>query len=272
LNTTSGIASSTTLSLISSSTVAFGTSITFSAKVDSAAGPPADGEIVTFKNGAANVTLGTSPLSKGTASFTSTAIPAGSYSIVASYPGGSGFWSSVSSPPQVLNMQDFKLAASPATVTVSTGQSGSTTITVTTFGNLNAQTLTNWNCSGLPSASSCSFGSVNTKNQISLKINTTAAADLQPLFEHHGQLFYALLLSGFLGMVSATRRRPRFHATRVLAWIVLLCLPGLWVACGGGSSVGNGGHGGTPTGSSTVTINATSGSLEHSTTIALKVQ
>jgi Bacterial Ig-like domain (group 3)/FG-GAP-like repeat len=273
LNTNTGTASSTTLTPLSASKVSFGTNITFTANVESPAGPPPDGATVTFKNAAANVALGTGPLSKGTAIFTSSTISAGSYSVIASYPGGPSFWSSISSPPQVLNVQDFKLGASPATVTVSPGQSGSTTITVTTFGNLNAQTLTKWNCSGLPSASSCSFGSVNTKNQISLKINTTAAADLhRPLFQHHGQLFYALLLPGFLGMVSATRRRPRVHAKRALAWIVLLCLPGFWVACGGGSSGGDGGHGGTPMGSSTVTINANSGSLEHSTTITLNVQ
>jgi hypothetical protein len=190
LNTSPGTASYTALSPVSPGTVTFGTSVTLTANVSSAAGTPPDGKIVTFKNAASNVTLGTGSLSRGSATFTSSAIPAGSYSVVASYPGGSGYWSSVSSPPRVLNVQDFNLAANPTAVTISAaGQHASTTITVTTYGNLKAQTLSKWSCSGLPSASSCSFGSVNTKNQISLEINTTAAADLHwPRFQHPGAL------------------------------------------------------------------------------------
>lgn len=78
-------------------------------------------------------------------------------------------------------------------------------------------------------------------------------------------------------MVFVTGSRSRTRSLRLVAFILLLGLLMSWVACGGGSSNGGGGSGGggswgTPTGSSTVTISATSGSLQHSTTITLNVQ
>jgi hypothetical protein len=42
---------------------------------------------------------------------------------------------------------------------------------------------------------------------VSLNIPTTGASALRsPLFKHHQQLFYAILLPGFLGMVSMAGR------------------------------------------------------------------
>ena len=266
-----GNASTTTLTT-SSSTVAVGTSITLTAKVSSAAGTPPDGETVTFKD--ATGTLGTGPLSKGKAIFTSKTILAGAYSVVASYPGDATFLPSASTP-QALDVQDFKLSANPTTVPVSgPGKGGSTTITITTYGNLKAQSLTNWTCSGLPSESNCTFGTVNSNDEVSLSIATTAASDLRwPLFGHHQGLFYAILLPGFLGVVSTAGRRRTLRGLRRLAWIVVLGLPALWLACGGGTtSVTPPPTGGTPPGSSTVTVSATSGTLQHSTSFKLTVQ
>jgi hypothetical protein len=266
-------ASTTTLSSISPGTVAFGTRVTLKASVTSAAGPPHDGEIVTFKDSTTNATLGTGPLSKGTAIFTSTNIPGGSYSVVASYPGDAGFLASTSAPPQPLNVQDFKLSASPATVTVSApGQSGSTTITITTYGNFSALSLTNWSCSGLPAESTCAFGTIGANSQIRLSITTTAASDLRrPRLRHSQRLFYAFLLPGFMGVVSMAGRRRRLRGLRRLALIVVLGLLFLWLACGGGGSK-TPSNSGTPTGNSSVTVSANGATLERSTTIALTLQ
>jgi hypothetical protein len=57
---------------------------------------------------------------------------------------------------------------------------------------------------------------------------------------------------------------------RLLALLVVLGLPALWLACGGSSGTAT--NHGTPPGNSTVTVSATSGTLQRSTTITLAVQ
>jgi hypothetical protein len=261
---------STTNLTVSPGTVAVGTSVTLTAKVSSTSGTPPDGETVTFKD--ATGTLGTGTLSKGTATFTSKAIPAGTYSVLASYPGDTDFLPSTSTA-QTLDVQSFTLTPNPTTVNVpAPGQSGSTTITIATFGNLKATSVTGFACSGLPSGSACTFGAVGSNDTVSLNITTAgASAQSSPMFKHHQQLFYAMLLPGFLGMVSMAGRRRTLRGLRLLALIVVLGLSALWVACGG-----NGGNTppntGTPTGTSTVTISAASGTLQGSTKITLTVQ
>jgi hypothetical protein len=266
-----GVQAATTTTLtISPGTVAFGSSVTLTAKVNSAVGTPADAEIVTFKD--ATGTLGTGALSKGTATFTSKTIAGGTYAVMASYSGDASFLPSASTPPQALNVQDFKLSANPTTVNVpAPGQGGSTTITITPYGNLKAQSVSNWTCTGLPSGSNCSFGTVGSNDQVSLNITTTAVSDLHsPQVGHHQRLFYAILLPGFLGMVSMAGQRRRLRGLRLLALLAVLGLPVLWMACG--SSAKTASNHGTPPGNSTVTISATSGTMQRSTTITVAVQ
>ena len=166
---------------------------------------------------------------------------------------------------------NFQLRANPDSITITApGKSGSTTIRVTTYGGLSPGSLTNWICSGLPAESSCTFGSIGSNNQVSLSITTMAANDLRrPLFEHHQHLFYAMLLPGFLGVVSVAGRRLTLRGLQLLALSVLLGLTVLWVACGSNSSHSS--HG-TPAGSNTIIVSATSGTLQRSTSIALTVQ
>jgi hypothetical protein len=268
-----GAATTTGLS-ISPGSVAVGGKVTLTATVASGKNVPPNGETVTFESGSAK--LGTGTLSNGTATLTSTTIPAGVYSLVASYPGDSNFGASTSSP-QTLNVQDFSIVPNPTTVTVSApGQSGTTTITIKTEGNLSASSVT-FACSGLPAASQCSFGSVNSNDEVTLTISTAAPTSSGlhwPRFGHYQELLYATLLPGFLGMVSISGRKRTLRIMRLLSLSLVLGLVGLWVACGGGSTsgAGAGGKGGTPTGSSTIAVNATSGSLQHSTSITLSVQ
>jgi hypothetical protein len=264
-------ATSTALTL-SSGTVAVGTSVTLSAKVSATSGTPPDGETVTFKDATTNSILGTGLLSKGTATATtSKTLAAAAYSVVASYPGDANFLASTSTP-QALNVQDFTLLASPTTVSISApGQGGSTTITIAPKGNLSASSIT-WACAGLPSESNCTFGAAS-GNTVTLNISTTAASDLHwPQFGHHQQLFYALLLPGFLGMVSMSGRRRISRGLRLLGLLVVLGLAGLWLACGGSSTTKPPTNPGTPVGTSAVTVTGTSGTLQHTTTITVTVQ
>jgi hypothetical protein len=72
-------------------------------------------------------------------------------------------------------------------------------------------------------------------------------------------MFYAMLLPGFLGLLIATGNRKRgLRGARLLSLIAVLALSTLWMpACGGGSSKPS--NPGTPAGTSSVTVTATSG-------------
>ncbi len=263
----------TTTSLsISSGTVPVGSSVTLSAKVSSTTANPADGETVTFMDSSTNKTLGTGTLSSGTATFTSKTIGAGTYSVVASYPGDANTQASVSSAV-ALNVQNFTLSATPSKITVSgPGQMASTAISITTFGSLSAKSVGNWSCSGLPALATCSFGAVNSSNQVMLQISTVSSADLRwPASGHHQGLIYAMLLPGLLGAVSMAGQKRKARGLRMLAVIAVLSLTTVWVACGGGNSLAPS-KSGTPAGSSTVTVTATSGTLKGLTTFTLAVQ
>lgn len=71
-----------------------GAPVTFTATVDSSAGPPPDGEIVTFMQGTKQI--GSGALSSGTAVFTTSKLPPGSHAITAIYGGDTNFDSSTS--------------------------------------------------------------------------------------------------------------------------------------------------------------------------------
>ncbi len=266
-----GGVSTTTLTL-SSGTVAFGASVTLTAKVTSTGTAPSDGETVTFTDSTTNTTLGTGTLASGTATLTSTTIKAGTYSVVASYPGDANNLASTSAA-QTLNVQNFTLSGPSSAVTISApGQPGTATITIATFGGLSASSVvfTPSSCSGLPALSSCSFGTVNSSNQVAVTISTTASSDLRwPALGRRQELLYALWLPGFLGVVTMAGHRRRSRALRMLALIAVLSLTTLWLACGGSSSSSS--KQGTPPGTSTVTVNATSGTLQGSTTFTLTV-
>jgi len=173
----------------------------------------------------------------------------------------------------------FGLVASPDTVTISApGQSGSTTLSIHANGSLNPQSLANWTCSGLPSQSSCSFGTVSDKDQIGLTINTTAAGDLRrPVLRR--EMFYACLFPGCFSLMFVAGRKRASRGWRPLALLGILSLLAWWVACGGGSGSGSnggagggGGNQGTSSGTYAITVSATSGSLKPTTTITLKVK
>lgn len=72
-------------------------------------------------------------------------------------------------------------------------------------------------------------------------------------------------------MVTIAGHRRKSRALQMLALIAVLSLTTVWVACGGSSSNPPPKQG-TPPGTSTVTVNATSGTLQASTTLKLTVQ
>ncbi len=178
---------------------------------------------------------------------------------------------------------DFSVSVSPATISVTSGQT-TTTITVTVssvnspFGN--AVTLT---CGGKPTNAACNFstpsvtptGAAVTSNLTISTNGSTGNGMLSPPMSRRA-FFYAMLMPlGGLGaiIVGSRASKKKLLAGIGLFWILamLMVLP----ACGGSSSKGGGGGGGgtdTPTGTYSLTVSGASGSVTHSAPLTLTVQ
>lgn len=177
--------------------------------------------------------------------------------------------------------QTFQLNSPTAggTLSVAQGQvTGAVNITVTSSstpsfvissgsGQQTALAIT-YTCSGLPTESNCLFtpGTMNTattqSTTLTLTIQTTApTARLQRPWDRGPRIFYAGLLPGLFGIVLTFSVRKRSYGTlRILALVIGLGFSTLWMAsCGGTSGGGSNSNPGTPVGSSTVVVNATTG-------------
>ena len=196
-----------------------------------------------------------------------------------------------STPPATA---DFSLSASPATASVTAGGSASVMLSI---GGLNGfNSAVTFSCSGEPANTSCAFnpnavtpssgGTVTTSMTIA---TTKPGTPYHPMITlpKSGQgpwsylaipllLIVALALRKFAlaGGANLQLGRRRAHsfglagaAALMLVAASLLTLSG----CGGGSS-NNAASPGTPNGTTTLVVTATSGSISHSTNITLTVQ
>jgi hypothetical protein len=203
------------------------------------------------------------------------ALPAGPQTItITSTSGNAAIPTTVSLTVTATN-QAFTFAPNAATYTVAVGGTVPINLTVSgtgspiSFVGSNATVLPlTYTCSGSPSLSTaeiaCQFsptnGQATNATSVTLNLVTTApTAQLRSPLERGSRIFYALLLPGLFGIVFAAGSRAR--GLRLLSLIVVLGFSTLWLgSCSGGG--GGGGtttppNQGTPTGSYTVTINAT---------------
>jgi len=149
---------------------------------------------------------------------------------------------------------------------VSSGSSNSTALPLT------------YTCAGLPSEATYSFtpSSPTSATALTLTIPTTAATSrVQPPFARATRIFYAFLLPGLLGIVlTVASRKQSTGAARMLALILALGLSTLWMASCSGTNGGGNQNNGTPTGSYTITVSATTGGaapITNSVTFTLSV-
>ena len=183
---------------------------------------------------------------------------------------------------------DFSLSASPSTLTIAAGQPATFMLSVTALDGFNSAVT--FSCSGEPANSSCSFSpnSVTPSGANAVITALTIATNSNP---YHPAVKHAMLgmagtwmplsglgLAGLVVVESRRRRRllRRFWWRSISYACGLLLLAGVFVAisgCGGGNnSASMGGSNGTQRGASTVVVTATSGSISHSTNVALTVQ
>jgi hypothetical protein len=157
---------------------------------------------------------------------------------------------------------DFSVAASPTSFTIAGGQSGTTTISVTPLNGFNS--AVSFNCSGLPSGASCSFSpptvtpsDAPTSTTLTLTTIATTAAN----HRNSGPLFPGPMLAVALCCFGWKKRRHLQMLVLLAVSVVGLCLLN---GCGGATFSST-----QRAVISTVTVTATAGSLQHTTTFSI---
>jgi uncharacterized protein (TIGR03118 family) len=175
---------------------------------------------------------------------------------------------------------DFSIVASPSTATVSVGQSAQLTVTVNSLNGFSAATT--FSCSGLPALASCSFSPSSVTPQAGTAATTKLTIATQPVGYMpkvaHGMgiiLWSPFAALGLFGLVLARTRRKRLFSDGLMAFATPLAFATVVAAVlilGGCGSYSAATQSGTPPGTKTVMVTATSGSLSHSSTVTLTVQ
>ena len=208
----------------------------------------------------------------------------GTHTISAAYSGDPSF-----NPSTTTQSQSFTIAAgfygtipaAQSTVLISTpGDTGSTSISVSN--STGFKSTISFACSGLPSEAACQFapatiapnGTANTTS-VAIAITTTAptaSSQQRPYLPGQWTAGIGLLLASTV-LVGGKRQR-----VRGLLLLLTLLLLVVGPSCGGGGSGGGGGshlpppNPGTPTGTSTVLVTATSGTTVSTSAFTLVVQ
>src|SRR5262249_26169086 len=229
---------------------------------------------VTFLDGA--TAIGTAPLDgTGAASLTTSALAPGSHAIAAKYPGDANFSKSMSTvlsqtvgaPPP----PDFSVGASPNSLTITAGQSGSIVFTVTPLNGF-VQTVS-FGCGNLPARATCTFDPLSVTpggtHAVTSTLTIRTVSNAGPAAQLAG--FGAL---SFLSLGVLVLRGPR---RRAAPWALCLAFAILLAACGGGGGGGSGGGGnpaqaGTPPGAYSVSITGTAGAANKSIAVSVTVQ
>jgi sugar lactone lactonase YvrE len=244
-------------------------SVILSAGVTSAAGTPS-GSIAFFDG---TTQLGSGTLSAGTATYTTSALAAGSHTITAVYSGDLNF-ASVTSAALTQIVESYTIgtpSGGTSSATVSPGGQATYTLAVTPPSLGPALTFS---VSGLPTGATGTFspstlpaGSGPTNVTLTVSVpNTAAVRSTESPFSRGALPMLALILLPFAARL---RRAPQ-------QWlrIVILGIAGAAMAAGV-SACGGGGSSSSPAPASstyTLTVTATSGSLIQSTNLTLTVQ
>jgi hypothetical protein len=270
---------STTLALATSATNPnAGATVTFTATLTTVGSLTVPTGTVTYKDGA--TTLGQSAFLDSTVTtFKTSALAVGPHTITAQYSGDVTYVGSTSSAVTVTVVAippDYQISIPNGSATVAAGQPATYNISATPQGGF-AGTIS-FACTGLPAAANCSFNPATlTPNgsaaSTTLTIATTArtVASARPV---SGGTLAAITGVGFLGIVfmgvPARRRRSLRWAGMLLLGLAIVF--GVASCGGGGSQQIQNNVTGTPAGTFSVTVSATSGTTTHSSVITLTVQ
>jgi hypothetical protein len=284
-------AATTTAIVSSSNSVAEGTQVLLTATIDTSSAGLRPTGTVTFLSGGTPIAIPGNPAivsgTSGSASlqngaFTSAqgianleiTLPIGQNIITVQYNGDSNYTGSISSPTTVNVQADFAFTSSVPAITIAkSGGSGTAVLTITGQPGYNGSiNFSAASCSGLPRESACSFNpaSVANSGSTTLTVSTTAARSTRLEGPAWWTTSFGATLAGVFLLGSGSRRRAW---RRLLSLMAVTCLITI-ASCGGGGGSSSSGNTdpGTPAGSSTVTVTATSGTLTHTIMFTLTVQ
>ncbi len=182
-----------------------------------------------------------------------------------------------STPAAPTTRADFSVAASQSSVVIGSGRSAGLTINLTPQGSFNGNV--GLACSGLPAGATCNFSPASVAlNNAALPVNVTISTALAQAHNPFNSsslnaVLYAVTFPAFgtvfLGLGQVLRRNRKVLVVSLAIIMVLL-------VCGCGAGTMGKTSSTTPTsaaaGTYAMTIVATSGSLQHSTTLTLQVQ
>jgi hypothetical protein len=243
---------------------------------------------VTFSSG--GTSLGSFPVSGGnaidgtaqaTASFTDSQLAIGQYTITARYAGDSNYTSSTSTPLMVNVQPDFAIAVSMTPVITTRGQNATLSVSITAQnGYAGTASFGPSACNGLPKESSCTFSppSVTGGGSTQLTISTmgphivAASGGLSTGFPAGLAAVGGFALAGICFSGVVRKRRCGAIVVATVAGALLLTAVGCGGSGGGSSSPPSQTDPGTPAGSYTITVTATSGSTTHTSSFLLLVQ
>ena len=257
--------------------------------------PPATGAVVIEDAG--KPLAGVALDAQGHATATLSLLP-GQHSLTAVYAGDTAHQGSVSqlSPVRAVTSStpDFGITVAPATLSLTAGQSGSVTASITPINaaSLTAPMFVTLSCSGLPDQASCTFTPENleilpntttavTSSMVLATVAGSTARSIPPATDTSSRVAWAMFLPGALGLAGlafGARRRPWLSRLCLVALVGLVSTLGA-TACNPLYNYYN--HGPpknlpTPAGTYTVKINAQSSNgiiaTTHSTTIVLTVK
>jgi len=274
----------TSLSLsVSSSAPQAGASVTLTALVDTAVKNLVPSGKVTFTDaifgtlpGSVILTPITDANGNSELKATLTFIPPlSTMTITAYYAGDSNFAQSSSNPIFLkVSGSDFAVFVSPEFAYVPQGQP--TFVVVTIDGQSNYSGTVSFapsSCSGLARESSCAFGisSLTGSGTVGLTVSTTAPHALSAKRRIDSRWWTATFGLTFACVFLAGMRSKRGRCG-ICRSVLMIFLLGTITGCGGGGGGGGAGDPGTPRGSYTVTVTATSGALTHTASFKLNVQ
>jgi hypothetical protein len=238
---------------------------------------------VTFVSG--NTTLGTAPLTSGTATLPVSFAAVGAYSILANYSGDNANLPSTSNTLSItITIPDFTLTADRIAQLVNRGQPVTTTVTVAPLNSYNG--TVNLACTALPAETTCSFAPSSLAPATgaataTLTINTTpssttsAQSEPPPRSRPLPHIIWAAVIACALFPKNLRRNSLRSSLFALAFLGALLTL----TACNSSPAAANPAppthfDPGTPTGIQSITITASdsTGKPSHSMTLQITVQ